>query len=236
MAPELEKLRSLPTPRWTLIVTLGLVVLGFVIALFTGSADQSDYVDAAEGVAGLGSAIGSIVIGVWIVGLEYGQGTVRRALAADPRRGRLLAAKLAVAVAGSLVLTLLVWLAAVLLLPVAATSGGADSPAGEILAESVGSVIGNPVYAAVGCAIAWLTRSMAGGMTAMLALVFVLDSLLAALPIGDISLGSALGEVAAAAEGDDGDHEVARGLMVTLAWVAILLTAGWARFTRTDVS
>ena len=236
MAPELEKLRSLPTPRWTLIVTLGLVVLGFAIALFTGSADESEYVDAADGVAGLGSAIGSIVIGVWIVGLEYGQGTLRRALAADPRRGRLLAAKLTVAVAAALALTLVVWLATALLLAIAASANAADSPVGDILTQATGSLIGNPVYAAVGCAVAMLARSMAGGMTAMLALVFVLDSLLAVLPIGDISLGSALGEIAGAVEGEDGDHELGRGILVTLAWVAILLTLAWGRFTRTDVT
>ena len=236
MAPELEKLRSLPTPRWTLIVTLGLVVLGFVVALFRGDTDETAYVDAAQGLAGLGSAIGSIVIGVWMVGLEYGQGTMRRALAADPRRGRLFLSKLALAVGASIALTLVAWLTAALLLSVAASVNGADSIAGDVMSECVGSLVGNPVYAGVAAAVAMLARSMAGGMTAMLALVFVLDTLLAALPIGDISLGSALGEIADAVEGEGGDHEVGRGLLVTLGWVAVLLAGAWARFTRTDVT
>ena len=236
MAAELHKLRSLPTPRWTLVAALALVLLGVVIALFTGDSDSRDYVDIAEGVAGLGSGIGSIVIGVWVVGVEYGQGTLRRALAADPRRGRLLASKLAVAVGGALALTAVVWLAAALLLPFAASANGADSSIADILEKSVSSLIGNPVYAAVGCAIATLARSMAGGMTAMLALVFVLDTLLVLLPIGDISLGSAVGDIGNGLEGEEGDEDIGRGVLVTLAWIAILLTAAWARLTRTDVT
>ena len=236
MAPELQKLRALPTPRWTLVATLGLVVLGSAVALLRGDASTSGYVEASEGLAGLGSVIGSVVLGVWVVGVEYAQGTVRRALAADPRRTRLLASKLVVAVAASFVLTVVVWLAAAVLLSVAASANGAGSPTGDIATQGLTSLIANPVYAAVACAVATLTRSMAGGMTAMLALVFVLDTLLAVLPIGDISLGSALGEVGGAVEGEGGDHDVARGVLVTLAWLAVFLTAGWARFTRTDVT
>ena len=236
MAPELQKLRALPTPRWTLVATLGLVVLGSAVALLRGDASTSGYVEASEGLAGLGSVIGSVVLGVWVVGLEYGQGTVSRALAADPRRTRFLASKLVVAVAASFVLTVVVWLAAAVLLSVAASANGAASPTGDIATQGLTSLIANPVYAAVACAVATLARSMAGGMTAMLALVFVLDTLLAVLPIGDVSLGSALGEVGGAVEGEGGDHDVARGVLVTLAWLAVFLTAAWARFTRTDVT
>ena len=236
MAPELEKLRSLPTPRWTLAVVVGLVALAFVAMLFAGSDQRSDYVDAAEGMAGLGSVIGSIVIGVWVAGVEYGQNTIRRALAADPRRERLLTAKLTLAIGSALALTLAAWVTAVVLLPVAASLKGAPSPTGDIVSSAAGSLVVNPIYAAIGCAIATLTRSMAGGMTVMLALVFVLDSIISALPIGDISLGSALNDISNAIEGEKGDHEVGRGLLVAAAWVVALLGSAWARFTRTDVT
>lgn len=236
MVPELDKLRFLPTPRWTLIVTLAFVALVFAIALFTDGGERSEYVDAAEGVAGLGSAIGSIVIGVWIAGVEFGQGTVRRALAADPRRGRLLASKLAVATGAALALTLVVWAAAIPLLSTAASANGASSPVGDMVATGAGSIVANPVYAAIGCAIATLSRSMAGGMTAMLALVFVLDSLLTVLPVGDISLGSALSDIASAIEGEPREHDAARGALMASAWLLVLLTAAWLRFTRTDVT
>jgi ABC-type transport system involved in multi-copper enzyme maturation permease subunit len=97
-------------------------------------------------------------------------------------------------------------------------------------------LVANPVYAAIGCAVAMLARSMAGGMTAMLALVFVLDTALTALPLGNISLGAALREIGDAIEGESVDNEVGGAIFVSVAWLAVFLTAAWARFTRTDVT
>lgn len=235
MAAELDKLRFLPTPRWTLVVCLGFAVMGSVAALLDGSTRASTYVDAAEVITGLGTVIGSIVLGVWVAGVEYGQNTMRRVLAADPRRGRLFAAKIATAVAASLLLTLVVWGASVILLSLVATANDASSPTDDLVTVSVKSVLANPIYAAIGCAVAMLARSMAGGMTAMLALVFVLDTALTALPVGEVSLGSALRETGRAIEGESG-QDVGHAVRVIVVWVVILLTAAWARFTRTDVT
>ena len=235
MAAELKKLRYLPTPRWTLVVCLGFAVVGALAALFDGSLRASTYVDGAEVITGVATVIGSIVLGVWVAGVEYGQNTMRRVLAADPRRGRLFAAKIAIAVAASLVLTLVVWALSVILMSLAASVNDASSPTRDLLTVSAKSLLANPTYAAIGCAVAMLVRSMAGGMTAMLALVFVLDTALTALPIGDISLGSALREIGRAIEGQSGQN-VGYAVRVSFAWVAILLTAAWARFTRTDVT
>jgi len=236
MAAELEKLRYLPTPRWTLMVCLGFALMGTVIALIEGSARASSYVDVAEVVTAISTVIGSIVLGVWVSGVEYGQNTMRRALAADPRRGRLFAAKLGLAVGASMALTVGVFAASTVLLTLAAAANGASSPAGDILTVGASSLVANPVYAAIGCGVAMLARSMAGGMTAMLALAFVLDTALTALPVGNISLGSALREIGDAIQGESGAHEIGRGLLVSAAWLAVLLTAAWARFTRTDVT
>ena len=235
MAAELKKLQFLPTPRWTVLICLAFAVVGAVGALFDGSVRASTYVDAGEVLTGVGTVIGSIVLGVWVAGLEYGQNTMRRVLAADPRRGRLFAAKIATAVVATLVLTAAVWLASVILLSLVASANGASSPTGDLLTVAGKSFIGNPIYAAIGCAVAMLARSMAGGMTAMLALVFVLDTALTALPVGDISLGSALREVGRAIEGDSG-QDVAHAVRVTFLWIVIMLGAAWARFTRTDVT
>ena len=236
MGAELHKLRYLPTPRWTLIVCLGFAVMGAVVALFDGSMSKSTYVDAAEVITGIGTVIGSIVLGVWIAGVEYGQNTMRRVLSSDPRRGRLFATKVLFAVGAALALTVIVWALSTLLLLLAASANGAPSPGGDILEVSAQSLIANPIYAAVGCAVAILARSMAGGMTAMLALVFVLDTALTALPVGDISLGSALREIGRAIEGESGDEDVGHAVRVSLAWLVVMLTAAWARFTRTDVT
>ena len=236
MAAELHKLRYLPTPRWTLVVCLGFAVMGAVVALFDGSEAKSTYVDAAEVITGIGTVIGSIVLGVWVAGMEYGQNTMRRVLSSDPRRGRLFATKALFAVAAALALTVVVWAISTLLLVLVASANGAPSPGRDILEVSAQSLIANPIYAAIGCAVALLARSMAGGMTAMLALVFVLDTALTALPVGDISLGSALREIGRSIEGESGEHDVGHAVRVTLAWLVVMLTAAWIRFTRTDVT
>ncbi len=236
MAAELHKLRFLPTPRWTLLVCLGFAAMGAVVALFDGSEAKSTYVDAAQVITGICTVIGSIVLGVWVAGVEYGQGTMRRVLSSDPRRGRVFAVKVLLAVAAALALTVIVWAASALLLLLAASANGAPSPGGDIVAASGQSLVANPIYAAIGCGVAVLARSMAGGMTAMLALVFVLDTALTALPVGDISLGSALREIGRAIEGGSGEQDVGHAVRVTLAWMVVLLTAAWARFARTDVT
>ena len=175
------------------------------------------------------------MLGVWMAGVEYGQNTMRRVLAADPRRGRLFAAKVAIAVAGALVLTVVVWFVSIGLLSFAASANDASSPTSDLFTEAAQSLLANPIYAAIGCAVAMLARSMAGGMTAMLALVFVLDTALTALPVGDISLGSALRDIGRAMEGEE-DQEVGHAVRVMLGWLVIMLGAAWARFTRSDVT
>ena len=232
---ELEKLRFLPTPRWTVVVCLAFATMGAIAALFDGSVRASTYVDAAEVLTGVGTVIGSIVLGVWVAGVEYGQNTMRRVLAADPRRGRLFAAKVATAIAASLVLTAVVWAVSLALMSLAASANDASSPTRDLLTVSAKSMLANPVYAAIGCSVAILARSMAGGMTAMLALVFVLDTALTALPVGDISLGSALREIGRDIEGESG-QDVGPAVRVTLGWLVIALAAAWARFTRSDVT
>jgi ABC-2 type transport system permease protein len=216
-------------------VCLAFAVIGSLVALFDGSVRASTYVDAAEVITGVGTVIGSIVLGVWIAGVEYGQNTMRRVLAADPRRGRLFASKLAIAVAGALALTLVVWAVSIALLSIAASVNDATSPTNDLFTSCAKSLLANPIYAAIGCAVAMLARSMAGGMTAMLALVFVLDTALTALPVGDISLGSALRDLGRAIDGESGQH-VGHAVRVTLGWLVIMLAAAWARFTRSDVT
>ena len=236
MAAELAKLRALPTPRVTLLVSLGFVVLAFVVTLLAGSDKASTYEDAATSTAAFGAGLGSIVIGVWMVGLEYGEKTLRRVLTADPRRLSLLISKLAVGLAAVFALTIITWTAAVLLLSLSASVNGVASPADELVGEAVAALAVNSVYALVGAGVALITRSMAGGMTVMLALLFAVEVLVAAIPaIEDVSLARATGEIGDAISGEGEDPELARALVVTLVWVVVVTGAGVLRFLEEDV-
>lgn len=236
MRAELAKLRALPLPRWTLAIEVGIVVVAAVIVLFAGGSDSEHYKTAAVVGGAIGTGVGSIVIGVWVMGLEYGQKTIRRALTADPRRGRLAVSKLAVALLAVEATTVAVWALATLLAALLASVNGASSPVGDILPEAASFLVLNAIYATVGWAIALLTRSMAGGITVALALVFVLDTALGAVPsVGDYTLGMSATEIANAISGE-GDHpDLARGVLATAAWIGGFTVAGLLRFTRTDV-
>lgn len=236
MAAELAKVRALPTPRVTLAVSLAFVAFAFVVTLVSGTDKASAYVDAAESACSLGAGLGSIVIGVWMMGVEYGEGTLRRALTADPRRLSLLLSKVAVGVAAVVALTILSWVAAIAALSLSAAANGVESPAGELVGNAVAALFANSVYALIGMGVALVTRSMAGGMTVMLALLFAVEVVAAAIPgLEDVSLLQATVEISDAISGDGEDPQLARGILVTLAWMAAVIGAGVLRFLEEDV-
>jgi hypothetical protein len=77
---------------------------------------------------------------------------------------------------------------------------------------------------------------MAGGMTVMLALLFAVEVIVAAIPgIDDVSLLQATVEITNSISGDEEDPELARGILVTLAWVVVVTGAGVLRFLEEDV-
>jgi ABC-type transport system involved in multi-copper enzyme maturation permease subunit len=237
MTAELLKLRSLPTPRWTFAAVLAAFVIALVVSAVAGPGDGG-----AALVLGVGlpTGIATIVVGAWMAGVEYGQGTIRRALTADPRRLRLVGAKLAVVLGAVTALSVVPALAAAPLL----SALGASIPVDATLQEGLAYLVNNLIYAVVGFALALLTRSMAGGMALALAFGFVIDPALSAIPsVGDYSLGGAVIEIIRAIGSDTmnfgqtaEDPELARAIPVAAVWVAGLVGAAVARFTRSDVN
>lgn len=240
MTAELYKLRALPTPRWTLAAALGSLVIALVIAAIVGPDDGAAALSLG---VGLPTSVASIVLGAWVAGVEYGQRTMRRALTADPRRLRLVGAKLAVVLAAVTALSVVIGLAAAPLLSAVGSAHDASIPVADTLRQSVAYLVNNLIYAVVGFALALLMRSMAGGMALALAFGFVIDPALSAIPsVGDYSLGGAVIDIVTAIGTDTMNFdrtvegsELARAIPVAAAWVAALLGAAIARFTRSDV-
>ncbi len=84
---------------WVLLgISTLFVVAPSVFFLFRPPADAGSYREAALAVQLVIGSILAAVYGSWIVGNEYQQGTLRRVLATDARRARLLGAKLVVGV------------------------------------------------------------------------------------------------------------------------------------------
>ncbi len=240
MRTELIKVRSLPTPRWTAFALL--------LCFVAGAAGTAAW-GVGEDNLSLGMAVNfplwvaSLVFGVWMVGVEFGQDTMRRALAADPRRLRLIFTKLGVVVAVVTIATVLLNFFGAWIYDLA--GAGHEYPVdGELaLKSAVAALVGNLVAAIIGMGLTLATRSMAGGLTITLVFIFVLDSALSFIPkAGDYTLGSASGDLAVAISGSaDANFGEAATLgpavaaLVTAAWIVAVFGAGIARTLKTDV-
>lgn len=231
MTVELLKMRTLPTPRWTIFGAFAVLLLTICIAAFAGVGD-----DVATGLgADLPTVVAAVIIGVWIVGVEYGQRAMHRTLTADPRRGRVFASKLGAALLIAALLTVVVYVIAAIAFPPIASAHDEDLSVGEVLRMGLAALAGNLPAAAIGVGVGFITRSMAGGITIALVFMFVIDSALSAIPhVGDYAFQAASIDVWEAILGRDGDHNLVRAVAVMVVWVAAFLAAGYARFTRSD--
>lgn len=239
MRAELAKALALPTPRNLALTLLGLELLVAIGLAIDGPAQSSDYEDAMIAIASLGTSIAAIVLGVWIVAVEYGQGTMRRTLAADPRRVRVLATKLALGLSavalGTAALYVTGWLMG---LPAGAMHGSEVRPE-EMWGEMGASLVSNTAYAGLAFAVALLARSMAGGIAITIVAALVVDALLTAIPtFGDYTFGANVAAVTDAVTGAEpaaDANEAGVAVPVVLAWLTVLNGLAWARFAREDV-
>ena len=95
MRAELLKMRVLLTPRIMLALALAVPAVAALITYLVEPDDIALYRQAPLFAAQIGVEIAAIVVGVWIVAMEFSQGTVRRLLTAEPRRTHVVANKLA---------------------------------------------------------------------------------------------------------------------------------------------
>jgi ABC-2 type transport system permease protein len=241
MTAEVRKLLALPTPRWTLAATVGGLVIAAIVSIFAGTGDGADMLPVQLGI-GLVTTVGAIVLGAWVIGVEYGQRTLRRALSADPSRARLLLAKLGLVLGVVTVVTVVLTAVAAPLFSAIASSHGESLPVADTLQYGLAALFNNLVYATVSFALALVTRSMAGGMALALVFAFVIDNLLSAIPVvGDYALATAVVELMRQFAGSDlgdssaADPNVVQALGVTAVWIAALVGVSVTRFMRTDV-
>lgn len=235
---ELAKIRALPTPRWVAALCLLAVAAATAIGSFTGIGTDNLALDLG---AGLTTMVAGVVLGAWVVGLEYGQRTMARSLCADPHRLRLVAAKLAAKLAAATLAaaagtaaagTAAVHAVALVVFP----SWVEGSPgAAAIAREGAVSVVGSLVAVAAGMAFGLITRSMAGATSAALGLLLVVEAPISAIPhVGDYTFVTGMTKVSDGLLGDVGVGALLTGLLVVAVWLAASLGAGLARFARSD--
>ena len=240
MRAEFLKFRSLPTALWTGVFMVGCFLLGLIFCVWKGVGEDEAVFDLAIGIP---ASIATIVIGAWVVGLEFGQNTLRRVLSADPRRIRLIMAKLGAALIVVIGTIALLWLLGMLIFPLAGSGHERTIDTTQAFRNGAAVLVSGMVYVVVASGLAWITRSMAGGMTIAFVFFFVIDSIITAIPrVGDYALGSALGNVDEAIRGNDqgifGPSETIGtevAILAVAAWVLLIVGLGIVRTLRTEV-
>ncbi|MBK8295163.1 MAG: hypothetical protein IPK93_10465 [Solirubrobacterales bacterium] len=228
----------LPTPKWTVVATVAAVLVAALIVAIAGAGE--DNLALLMGI-GLPTWIGSIVLGAWISGLEYGQRTMRRTLTRNPNRLSVIGNKLAVALLGGAGLTILATAIAIPLFSLASSGHELKVAASDTLNVGIGNLVNNVAYVIAGFSFGLFTRSMAGGMTVALAFFFVIDSLLTQIPVvGDYMLAAVSTEIFHAIVGNelvssDSEVNLARAVAVSVLWLAVFVGLSTLRFVRTDV-
>lgn len=190
---EWIKLTTVRSTWITLVVTLALGIgLGALISYLSGTHYRSggfagrvawDPLSVSFHAIGI-AQLAIAVLGVMTVTSEYSTGMIRTSLAAIPRRGRFLASKLTVWTALALVVGEITAFAAFLL---GQALIGTNAPTTNLGAPGVlRAVLGAGLYLAVigllASAIGTLVRNTAAGISAIVALIFVLPGVAQALP------------------------------------------------------
>lgn len=243
MRAELLKLRLLPTPRWSAAFVLLTLGLGLAGTWRWGTGLEQVAVDLA---LGLPTAIVAIVIGAWTVGVEYGQKTMPRMLAADPRRSLTVIRKIVTAVLATTLLTAFFFAVGYPGFLLLAEGHGAGLDRSLYLDQALVSLVTNLAYTLIALGLALITAGMAGGLTAAFVFIFVISTVFTILPeVGDWSFSVALGDVTERIIGrwdqfvDPGltpeFRPLAASLGILVGWIVLIVGAGWIRFVRGEV-
>lgn len=237
---ELLKLRS---TRTTLGLVLGMIALIVLFGLLTGlltktaaasgRTDQMALLDIGS-IAGLFAALA----GILLVTSEYRYGTIRPTFLFDPRRARVVTAKLTAGVLAGIALALVAQALSAVITYICLSARGITFVLStrDVLLIVLGTLAAVALWGALGVAIGFIVRNQVGSIIGLLAWGFIVDSLLYVFvpSIGRFTPGRAQDALA----GITAKHLLtpAAGGAVLIAWTAALALAAVAFTARRDVT
>ena len=239
---EWIKLATLRSTWWSLGIAVALSV-GISLLMAAASADFGAGFPAVSAIVmpmQFTMLVAGILGAIAVTG-EYSTGMIRSTLAAEPRRGVVLAAK-ALVVAAVLAVTTIVGYAVAIVLTAPILTQQIDwSDAAMSTIPLAYGVLSMMVFALIGLSFGFLIRNGAGAIAATVGVLFV-------APIV-VSIFSAFGEswqwivdlgrylpmnAAAAVTAPGGGDDVLPALLALVAWVIVGLGAGWTVLRTRD--
>jgi ABC-2 type transport system permease protein len=235
---EWLKLRTTRGP-WAAIA--GVIALSALITPFAmadiGRGSASAAADAREALAigpGFLTAIVLLLLGALAAAVEFQHRSVVATYLVTPRRGRVLAAKLA---AHGLLGAVVAGAGAAITFPVVLSMAHADgihvASTGHLAGVAVGLVAAGGLAAACGVAVGSILRHQTAAIIAILVWTLLVEKLFSAFLPPLMPFGSILAAVGMA--GDDGPGILA-ALMSLTAWAGLLAVVAARRFVRLDVT
>jgi ABC-2 type transport system permease protein len=185
---EFTKIRSVRSTYWTLLAML-VVVVGFGALASAGAAHGPhgpDFDPTQQSLAGL--YIGQLIIGVLgvlVISSEFSTGMIRTTLTTNPHRGVMIAAKGAVFTAVALVTSLVASFAAFFLGQALMSSDHISTTIGSpnVLRAVIGGALFLTACGVLAFGLGLLIRHSAGGIGAVVGLLFVVTILVNFLPL-----------------------------------------------------
>jgi ABC-2 type transport system permease protein len=186
---ELTKIRSVRSTYWTLlamfVVVVGFGALASIGAAHGGGTHGPDFDPTRQSLAGL--YIGQLIIGVLgvlVISSEYSTGMIRATLTTNPHRGLMIAAKGVVFTVVALVTSLITTFTAFFLGQAIMSSDHISTTIGspDVLRAVIGGALFLTACGVVAFGLGLLIRHSAGGIGAVVGLLFVVTILVNFLP------------------------------------------------------
>jgi ABC-2 type transport system permease protein len=247
LSSEAVKLWTVRTPKVLLLVSMAISAVAAATFVGSGSVDRDD-ADRALSL-GPGAGFGSLfaaVIGILIVTNEYRHGTVMTTFLAEPRRVRVLVAKLATAaIAGAAIALATLVITFAVAIPWLDARGEGLELDGQVLEAIARVVVAFVLTAVIGAAVGAIVQSQVGALVGYFVWMFVVESLVSVLsglvftevgepdPISKFLPGSVLSGIVGG-EGSEYVLDSGWAALLALAYAVGLSALGALAITRRD--
>jgi len=235
---ELFKQRSTQTTLFLFLAMFGLVALASALHVFAPSASDLASRNHQLEVFEVGTRVGMLfagLVGALAITAEIRYGTIRPTFLVTPRRGPVLAAKLAVSALAGVIFGLVAEALMAGMTTVALAARGIDNQlgGGDYLQLLAGGAAAAALWATIGLGVGSLVRDQVGTLVGLCAWILLIENLLLFVPgVARYAPGAS----GLALAGRPGEAPAAVGSLLLVLYAAGASAAGWLATLRRDVA